>query len=65
MVVLAPHPIPTTMASTCLLSMEKLQLNNKFNQRSEKNEETKENSQTRLSGNSLVIKHSQGPLIPQ
>ena len=64
-VVLAPHPTPPTMASACLLSTETLQLINKFNQQGEKNEETKENSQTRLSNSSLVIKHSQGHLIPQ
>ena len=51
------------MSSACLLSAEH------FSQRislSEKWEhvETKENSQRRPSNNSLVIKHSQGPLVP-
>ena len=51
------------MSSACLLSAEH------FSQRislSEKWEhvETKENSQRRPNNNSLVIKHSQGPLVP-
>ena len=52
------------MSSACLLSAEH------FSQRislSEKWEhvETKENSQRRPNNNNLVIKHSQGPLVPQ
>ena len=51
--------------SACLLSAEKLQPKNKFNQISEKkNAETKENSQMRPNINSLVIKQSQGLLVP-
>ena len=53
--------LPTS--SACLLSVEKFQPKNKFNQRRE-NAETKENSPARLNNNSLVIKQSQGPLVP-
>ena len=54
------------MSSACLLSVEKLQSKIKFNQRSEKNKNTKakENSQTGPNSNSLAIKQSQGSLVP-
>ena len=50
--------------SACILSAENLQPKNEFNQISEKNAETKENSQMRPNINNLVIKQSQGLLIP-
>ena len=56
-VVLAPCP----MFSACLLSLEN------FSQslvREMKNTETKENSQRIPNNNNVVIKHSQGPLVP-
>ena len=55
---------PTRMSSACLLTVEKLQPEIKFNQRNEKNAETEKSSQTGQNNKDLVIKQSQGPLVP-
>ena len=60
MVLATPQP---PMSSVCFLPVEN------FNQRISlirkvRNAKTKENSQRRLNNNNIVIKHSQGLLVP-
>ena len=56
------QPLPSTMSSACLLSVENLSQKISLI-REVVNAETKENSLRRLNHNIVVIKHSQGPLV--
>lgn len=51
-------PTPTFLSVVSLLGLPQVQ-GKKFNQRSEKSTETKENSQTGQNDNSLAIEHGQ------
>ena len=57
-----PQPLPSTMSSTCLLSVENFSQKTSLI-REVGNDETKENSLKRLNHNIVVSKHSQGPLV--
>ena len=59
---LPPQP-PCPMSSSCLLSVGNLRCRMSLIKEMRK-AETKENSQRRSNNNHVVIKHSQGPLVP-